>query len=221
MLSKHTWASLRCIEALRHVCASIAIATVWTSPGIEHKPYPSCRFTHRVIEAVARLRERHAGSKPVSLTCTMDPFARKILIHPRATSGLEAKFSMPWCAALTWLDGPPTLDTFRHDRVRQPDVAEFAERVHVVDGSTESETVEVTFADGTCDDETITLPLGHPLRPLSRQQHLRKLHACMDPCLSIERAERVTTALEHVDEVSSIRSVLAQLRMPETGSRRC
>jgi 2-methylcitrate dehydratase PrpD len=181
-------------------------------PGIEHKPYPSCRFTHRIIEAVARLRERHGRQNPASLTCTMDPFARQILIYPRASSALEAKFSMPWCAALTWLDGPPTVDTFRDDRVRRPDVAQLVRRVDVIDGSADSETVEVAFADGTRDSETITLPLGHSLRPLSREQHLRKLHACMEPCLGIDRAQRVIPVLERIDEAPSVRNVLAGLR---------
>ena len=29
-------------------------------PGVELKPYPSCRFTHRAIDAVLSLREKHA-----------------------------------------------------------------------------------------------------------------------------------------------------------------
>lgn len=181
-------------------------------PGIEHKPYPSCRFTHRIIEGVARLRERNPGRSLESLTCTMDPFARRILIYPRANTALEAKFSLFWCAALTWLDGPPTVETFRDERVRQADVAQVAGRILVVDGSMDCETVEAVFDDGTRDAETVTLPLGHPLRPLSREQHLQKVRACMQPRLGSERAHRVMPLLERIDDCSNVRDVLAELR---------
>lgn len=186
-------------------------------PGIEHKPYPSCRFTHRIIEAVVRLRDRHPGQSPESLTCRMDPFARRILIYPRATSALEAKFSMPWCAALTWLEGPPTIETFRPERVLRDEVEQLAARVAVLDGSPASESVEVAFADGTSDTETITLPLGHPARPLSRVQHLGKVHACLSPRLGDERAHRVISHFERLEDAPSIRTVLAELRVGAPG----
>lgn len=181
-------------------------------PGIEHKPYPSCRFTHRAIEAVARIRERHPGRLPLSMTCTMDPFARRILIYPCARTALEAKFSLPWCVALTWLEGAPTVETFRDDRVGQPDVEELAARVRVVDGSAESETVEAVFDDGTRDAETVALPLGHPRRPLSREQHLRKVHHCMAPRLGDDRMCRVAAAFERLEDVPDVRNLIADLR---------
>lgn len=181
-------------------------------PGIEHKPYPSCRFTHRIIEAVVRLRERHPGRTPASVTCTMDPLARQILAYPHATTALEAKFSAPFSVALAWLGGAPTVETFRDARVAAPDVLRIAERVRAVDGSPASETVEMVFEDGTRDTETVTLPLGHPRRPLSREQHLGKAHACTEPRLGSDRARRAIASLERLDELPDVRTLLADLR---------
>jgi 2-methylcitrate dehydratase PrpD len=143
----------------------------------------------------------------------MDPFARKILIYPRAEDGLQAKFSMPWCAALAFLDGDPAIETFRDERVRRADVEELARRVRVIDESVGSESVDVVFEDGVKDTETVTLPLGHPKRPLSRDQHLRKVRTCIEPRLGSERAESVIDAFERLEEMADVRDLLARVRV--------
>jgi 2-methylcitrate dehydratase PrpD len=181
-------------------------------PGIEHKPYPSCRFTHRIIEATARLRARHPGASPVRVECHMDAFAREILIYPDARSALEAKFSAPYCVALAWLHGAPEVATFTDERVLRDDTRALAARVQVVDGGKETESVKVFFGDGSEDRESIALPLGHPARPLSGEAHAAKVLSCLRTRLDEAPAARVMASLEGVAAIPDIRAVTRDLR---------
>jgi 2-methylcitrate dehydratase PrpD len=52
-------------------------------PGLELKPYPSCRFTHRAIDTVLALREKHRERELASMELASDPLGLKILIYPR------------------------------------------------------------------------------------------------------------------------------------------
>ena len=91
-----------------------------SGPGVELKPYPSCRFTHRAIDAVLALREKHAGRELRAIECESDPLGLKILIYPEPRTGLEAKFSLQYCVAVAWLDGWPGLGAFSDARAAPP-----------------------------------------------------------------------------------------------------
>jgi len=45
-----------------------------------------------------------------------------VLIYDRPASGLEAKFSMPFCAAAAVIDGHVGIETFETDRLRDPGI---------------------------------------------------------------------------------------------------
>jgi 2-methylcitrate dehydratase PrpD len=123
------------------------------SPGVELKPYPSCRFTHRAIDAVLAVRSRlgdeaRARDSVESISCETDPFAKNILIYDQATNGLEAKFCLQYCIAVTWLDGPPGVDSFGDACARRSEVASLAERVRVCDAEGPDEVVTLSFSSG-------------------------------------------------------------------------
>lgn len=91
--------------------------TPWAvlAPGFEIKRYPSCYLTHRMIAGIERLRERHppqAGDAPVAIDVLFPHGGTAPLKHPRPETGLQAKFSAPYCAAAAWVDGHVGLASF-------------------------------------------------------------------------------------------------------------
>ena len=156
-------------------------------PGFEHKRFPSCYMTHRLIAGILAMRERHPGrvhSRQVRIDIEVPKNGLAALKHPRPGTGLEAKFSGPYCAAVAWLDGRVELSSFDDAAVLRPNVreqmagvtrrerAEAGERlesapVHVT-VSTEnwSDTIEVNWAPGSNAD------------PLTREQLLEKWTDC-------------------------------------------
>jgi 2-methylcitrate dehydratase PrpD len=154
------------------------------SAGIEQKLYPSCRFTHRVIDAVLALRARNAERDLVAIDCVVDPFASEIVTHPRPTTGLEAKFSMEYCAAVAWLDGVPGPNAFSDLRAARNDVQRLLRLVTVQRGTPDLETVTVTWANGRTDFETVRVAKGSPARPLTADERLEKVRACASALLA-------------------------------------
>jgi 2-methylcitrate dehydratase PrpD len=172
-------------------------------PGVELKPYPSCRFSHRTIDAVLALRERHAGAELLALECEIEPFALEILIHPRPRTGLEAKFSLPYCAAVAWLDGGAELSSFSDDRAARPDVQALLRRVDVRPADGAGDAVTAVFASGERDREHVPWARGSPRRPLERSARLHKVRSCLEPALGSGRTQELVAALQGLEQVPS------------------
>jgi 2-methylcitrate dehydratase PrpD len=181
-------------------------------PGIELKPYPCCRFTHRIIDATLAIRARHPAEHAESIECTVDPFSLSIVTYPRPSNGLEGKFSMEYTAAAAWLDGRVGVDTFRDDRVVRSEVGTLLEHVAVIRGSKDSEMVRVKFVGGRSDEETIRVAKGSPASPLTRAECLAKYFDLAAPSLD-DRAGRVPEAVQRLETLASIRE-LCDLLLP-------
>ena len=182
-------------------------------PGLELKPYPACRFTHRTIDAVLALRERHPGASVVSIECEVDPFALEILIHPEPTTGLEAKFSLPYCAAVAWLDGWPELASFGDARASKADVQDLLRRVSVRATAEPDDAVTLVLPDGERDTERVRVARGHPDRPLDTGERLRKVRSCTARVLGDERTERLIATVDDLESLADVAD-LARLLVP-------
>jgi 2-methylcitrate dehydratase PrpD len=178
-------------------------------PGLELKPYPSCRFTHRAIDAVLALREKHGESALRAIEIASDPLGLKILIYPTPRTGLEAKFSLQYCAAVAWLDGWPGLASFSDARAARDDVQDLLRRVTAREARGSEEEVELVFRDGTRARETVRLARGNPERPLSEAERLAKVRACVAPALGEDGARRLVETVESLESLPHA-SVLAR-----------
>jgi 2-methylcitrate dehydratase PrpD len=180
-------------------------------PGLELKPYPSCRFTHRAIDAVLAIRQRRPNGLPRRIVCAVDPFALKILIHPRPVDGLQAKFSLPYCAAVAWIDGWPKVGSFEDSRARRGDVQELLARVEVREASGEEDEVTILFESGEEDRERVRLARGNPARPLDREEHLRKVRNLCDPVLGPDGTRAVVDGVDRLEDLPKIGELCAAL----------
>ena len=90
--------------------------------GITVKLYPSCAGTHPTLDALLdlRRRERFAGDDVERIEIDVDPIVPTILIYDRPATGLEAKFSMPFCAAAAVVHGRVGLETFDASQLADP-----------------------------------------------------------------------------------------------------
>jgi len=172
-------------------------------PGVELKPYPSCRFTNRIIDATLAIRERHPSKRAASITCMVDPFSKSVVIYPRPSTALEGKFSMEYAAAVAWLDGRVDVDAFTDDRVTRADVRDLVPRVVVETGKAESETVRVDFFDGDADTETVRLARGSPGRPMSDAERFAKFRACASTLIGagVEEVRALSQGLETMTKI--------------------
>ena len=191
------------------------------STGIAVKPYPSCAMTHSAIDALLELRSRH-GVRPEEVTAVeigVAPVVPGILIHPKPQSGLEAKFSMEYCAAAALAEGRVGIDTFADDRVRDLGVRALMERVRtMVDPALSGHLdrhgwsrVTLRLADGRQLTWGPGGPQGHPDRPLSQEQLLAKFRDCALvalPAESVDAAAEAIAKLERCPELAQLTALL-------------
>ena len=106
------------MHARRHELgdAGAALGRVWeiVDGGITVKLYPSCAGTHPTIDTLLDLRVEHGfvAADVERIEIGVDAVTPTVLIHDRPTSGLEAKFSMHFCAAAAVAQGRVDIQTF-------------------------------------------------------------------------------------------------------------
>ncbi len=156
------------------------------SPGFEHKRFPSCYLTHRLIAGVLRLRARQpqAAAAPVAIDIEMPHNGLAPLKYPQPHTGLQGKFSGPYCAATAWIDGRVELASFSDAAVQRPAVRAQMERVHLHERAAAGESLDSApvrvriEGAGVSDAITVDWAPGSHADPMTREELLRKWNDC-------------------------------------------
>ncbi len=159
------------------------------------KPWPSCSYTHRCIEAALKLAAGpgfDAGAIGSARVRIPEPFARVVEIaDPQSPS--EARFSLAYCVATALLDGQVSVASFTEQAITRPEVRELMSRVTVdaYDAGPELEDLSpaapdtvtirlaaVKLADGGERAETIAHVKGGAANPLTEAELVTKFLDC-------------------------------------------
>lgn len=112
-----------------------ALGNPWeiAGSGLLIKAFPSCVSTHTGIDSALELRGQHkidcAAIQAIDVGVV--EISTKILIHNRPTTGLEGKFSMPYCVSRALLDGAVKIRDFSDDRVNEASVQQLLRKVEM------------------------------------------------------------------------------------------
>lgn len=189
--------------------------------GITVKLYPSCAATHPTIDTLIDLRREHGieAAAVEAVEIDVDPVTPTVLIHDRPTTGLEAKFSLHYCAAAALAAGRVGIDTFEGDALRAPDTARLVPRVTMRADDrlgrdspplTEAR-VRVRLADGTTLERFVRGARGYPAQPASQQALDDKFIACARRAVSAEAAAAALDYLRALDTAASVRDLAGRL----------
>jgi len=195
------------------------------SPGLTFKFYPACFESHRTLDALLYLVEKHNLSPNMveSIECRAHPMIPQILIHSQPKAGLEGKFSMQYTLAAALFDGRVDLETFTTEKVLRPEVQAFFSKVkmnidpsldrsHVAGGP---DNVTVKLKDGREYSHQVEWPKGHPRRPLTKDELHGKFRSCARKVLAEEDAQRVIQLmgkLENIGDVSTLMDIVTEER---------
>ena len=118
----------------RSLDAAVAdLGTRWeiVETGVTVKLYPSCAATHPPLDALTGIvrRERFTADQVAAIDVEVDSMTPRLLIHPNPSTGLEAKFSMPFCAAAAVVFPRIGIDTFTPESIGHPEVQALMPRV--------------------------------------------------------------------------------------------
>ena len=188
------------------------------NPGLDIKPYPCCRFTHRCIDAILQIVEEYhpAVDEVAEVECSTSSFVPRIVIHHRPSTPLEGKFSMEYCMARALLDGEIRMAQFTEDKVLDPTAQELLERVKYahperMEGQRMPEIVTVKLRDGRQYTHEVLVPKGAPANPLTEKELIEKYRDCAGIVLSpelIERSLELVSRLEEIEDITELTDLL-------------
>jgi 2-methylcitrate dehydratase PrpD len=185
--------------------------------GITVKLYPSCAATHPPLDVLLGLQRRHGFSAEdvEAIDVEVDSMTPRLLIHDRPSSGLEAKFSMPFCAAAALVFGHPTIDTFDLGPIRDLRVQALMPRVALranpaFDAAAPLSQAQVTvrLGDGRTFSGLADGARGYPGR-LSDEELDTKFLACARRSLSFSAATDALAAVRGIEYLPSIAMLTA------------
>ena len=178
------------------------------------KPYAACLLTHATIDAGRAIRREDAPS-PVSIAaveCRVHPLALKVAAKEAPRNGLEAKFSLSFCAALALVRGEAGESEFSDAAVTEARLHALARRVRAEADETFAENealMTVRLADGRVLSRHIKAARGTAGNPLSRADVEAKFRRLAATVLADEEVDRLLEALRGLPSLGAVGVVAA------------
>ncbi|MEM8741191.1 MAG: MmgE/PrpD family protein [Pseudomonadota bacterium] len=196
----------------------------WQIARLAHKPFPSGRLTHGVVDALMQLSARHgfAPAELVRLRGRVPPLVMRLVGRPDIPdpSPNYAKLCLRYVAGAWLARGQVDVPEFRDpDILRDPAVHDFAARVEIAlddnpdVNALDPQWFEVELASGARHEIWLEHVFGHPEAPLSTQQNLDKFRRCIgyartpmapDQAASIEDAVAGLTGLDDAAKLARL-----------------
>jgi len=197
------------------------------SPGLYVKRWPCCYANHRGLAGVFELARNYGVTveNVEEIAVGFLPDADKALVHFSPTTGLEAKFSIEYCAAAAILDGRIGPDSFTEEAVRRPTVQALMKKVRRfpmpgegsfsgVFGYTD---VEIR-AGGKTHRMRVERTPGSPEAPMTPADRLEKFIGCTSPVLGERGARALLDALEGAAQANDIGALVKLATPAERGA---
>lgn len=189
----------------------------WFITELAHKPYPTGRATHGIIEACMQARRQH-GLQAAAIdrvTARVPPVVHRLVGRPpQADMSINyARLCARYLAACALSRGGIEPADFTPAAYRDARTQGLAQRVaiEVVDaGDPNALTpveVEISLAGGARYMAALDVVLGNPARPLSREDQLSKFRRnCAAAARPLERdtVERLIDRVDRLDEMADV-----------------
>lgn len=197
------------------------LGRVWRVTELAHKPFPSGRATHGLIDGVAGLKAEHGfPTDAIERVEASVPSLTHRLIGRPVKEGMKANYarlSGPYTAARMLLTGTLDLDDFSDAALADPATLDLGARIAVtVDGNPDPNalspvTVAVVLKDGRRLERTVGTVYGNPAKPMTREAHLEKFcrnFAHARGGLPAENADRLIALIDDLEAVDDARALL-------------
>ena len=183
--------------------------------GITVKLYPSCAATHPPLDVLLDLKKREGfGAEDIeAIDVEVDSMTPRLLIHNRPSTALEAKFSMPFCAAAAIVFDHPTIETFDVASIHDARIQVLLPRVSLranpaFDSAPPLSRTRVTIRlkDGRSVAAQADGARGYPGR-LTDEELNTKFLGCARRSLPDGAALELLAAVRRIEEIANIRTL--------------
>jgi len=194
------------------------LGTRWQITEVGHKPFPSGRATHGIIDAVLTAR-RDDGIGPddiVRISAAVPPLTYGLVGRPShgSMNVNYARLCAPFAAACALLRGTVDLEDFTDLALKDPVRLALAERIAVLandnpdDNALTPIDVTIELTDGRRLERTVTDVYGSPAMPMSRAAHLAKFRqnwqSGREP-LAERAGEALIAMVDDLDNIADVR----------------
>jgi 2-methylcitrate dehydratase PrpD len=188
--------------------------------SVTFKPFASCLYTHPAIDGVIHLRNEHRlrPEDVETIQCRVSKFCMDAACKPNPQTGLEGKFSTPYCIAIALIEGKAGEDLFQDMMTRNPSIKAVMRKVRVEERKEfKEEQAEITIRlrNGKSLKHKVEHPLGDPKNPLSDQALEEKARILLRSVLSKERVDSLLKklwAFESIENVGELAWVVTKAK---------
>ncbi len=198
------------------------LGSVFQMTRLSHKPFPSGRLTHGVVDALRQLMARHgfAADDVASVMATVPPLTFRLVGRPDIPNpeANYAKLCLRFVAGLYLALGHVDVLDFRgRERLDDPHVHAFAAKVDVQLDTANSnpnaldpQHVAVQLKSGASHDIHLPHTYGHPDAALTDEENLAKFRRCAAlgrrplPAASVERLIEMVSAIERLEDAADL-----------------
>jgi len=190
-------------------------------PGIWIKPHPSGALNHPAM-TLLRKWVRAEGLTPErvkSVRLRTNANVVNTLLHSNPETWLEAKFSLPFNAAVILVKGRAGLAEFTDEVVKAPEIRSMMARIDfaafdtIESGFTNTTTfVDVALDDGTVLSGRVDYPKGSPQDPMTYDEVAEKFQECADYAnWPADKAARIISLVRDFETLSDVSALTAAL----------
>jgi 2-methylcitrate dehydratase PrpD len=193
----------------------------FVDPGMWIKPYPCGALTHPAITALIDLAKEHdiQTEEIASVSIKTNQNMVNTLIHNRPKSELQAKFSMPFAAAVALHRRRVTLGEFDEAVVLDPEIQGLIAKVEYTafqkreEGYSNVTTLmDVSLTDGRKFSLRADFGKGSPRNPMSYDELAEKFRGCAAYAnWAEEKTEAVIGLISDLENVSSMGAITGLL----------
>jgi len=200
------------------------LGKVWRITEMAHKPFPSGRATHGVVDGCLQLQRAHGfeADDIARIVARVPPLVHHLVGRPvqDAMTVNYARLCATYVAARALLDGAVGVEDFRAGALGDAASLALARRIEVeIDANPDPNaltplSVEIWLDDGQRHEITLDAVYGSPANPLSRDDHLAKFRRnCAGAARPLpgDQVERLIAMVDDLEEVNELRDLVDQL----------
>ncbi|MBW2091574.1 MAG: MmgE/PrpD family protein [Deltaproteobacteria bacterium] len=206
-------------QAMKGSVRQDILSTLGQTWGIEHiaqKYHASCHFTHSPIEAALFVFQKQglAAEDIKSIRVYVSDTALTAADKTDARTGLEGKFSIPYCVANALLRGNTGLQAFSDEKVSDPLVKDLMRKLHVTaDPETQGmeSRIEIETTDGQVHSAFKDIFREIPELDVKKKKISAKFADLCEPVLGADKTQKLMDAFLSLEKIENLATLIKML----------
>jgi len=197
------------------------LGRVWRITEIAHKPFPSGRATHGIIDAIIELKDAHTinAAEVRSVEAQIPKLTHQLVGRPirKNMDTNYARLNVRYVAAVALQRGYVRLEDFSRNALQDEITTALAKKIDIVidknpnPNALSPVALKINMIDGAVYNKVIDTVLGHPSKPLDRKKHLTKFetnckYATMPPPTANQK--HLIRMVDQLEDLTDVRQVL-------------